>query len=1308
MKTLLLFFVLFITLNVPIKASHYYFKQISLKDGLPTIVKCICTEERGFVWIGGPSGLGRFDGHELKKYMPDSDHPNSLPDQTIYRIIEDKQHNLWILTKGGIARYRPETDDFEILRNEKGHEIIAYSACLTDQGILFGAINSVYQYNYQSKSISLLTKFTSKEVFPVSSIIFWDKNTLLCSSQWLGMILVDITTGKTTQPPFDCGKEIDDVFVDSKNRIWVAPNNGGIACFTHEGTLLASYTTQNSALRNNSILCITENNSEIWMGTDGGGIHILNPETRSFKILEHIPGDSHSLPVNSICYLHNDQNNHMWAGTVRGGMISIREASMITYTDSPINKGKGLSDNTVLCLYQDSPHKIWIGTDGGGINSFNSYTNTFNHDALTWGEKVVSISGFTPNELLLSLFNKGIYIFNKATGTSRPLTIVNKQINDQLCLKGKTVHIHRNTDETVLMMGKHIYRYTIRSKQFDRVTEEKGIDILGTPYLIGTIQNRTYLYDSRHIYRLDHQDNALKTVFTSPKNTTIYTITLDKKGVFWIGSNHGLGYYDPEKKTYRSVTTNLFKEVKSLMCDQQDKLWIGADGMLFVRLPNEGKFTVFGELDGVIVNEYLNKARLISIEGDAYMGGVNGLLRIEKEFTVQTAEDPLLQLVNIEIDGKTANETLAEQNADISVPWDTKIISIKVMAREQDIFRKKIYRYQIAGLNNQTIDSYNSELIIRSLPPGNYKIKVSCSTKNGEWTPVKQILSLTVMLPWYQSWWFILGCIFLVTGVILQMVFITIRRKEEKLKWAMKEHEQQVYEEKVRFLINISHEIRTPLTLIYGSLSRILKSLPPTDSHYTPLASTYRQAQRIRSLINMVLDLRKMEVGGGKLRLHPQDLNEWILQVSKEFMGEAQSRGIQIVYQLEERVHQVSFDTDKCEIILTNLLTNALKHSPDHSTISISSELVPANQKVRISISDQGCGLKGIDTHQLFTRFYQGSNEHDGTGIGLSYSKILVELHGGTISAKENKEAGATFYFELPLKTDEKEIVCQPKSYLNGLLSNGDKTEQSLDKPFNTEKYSLLVVDDNEELVNFLKESLEEQFKKVFTAQNGMEAMDIIKHHQPDIVVSDVMMPLKDGYTLCSEIKQDIETSHIIVVLLTACGDQQGELYSYKYGADAYLPKPFDIEMLEELLRSRLRNREYIKTRYQHIGPIPIPEEGLLSQIDESFMIKLNKVITDHLENTDFDITTLCKELGISRSRLYAKLKILTDMGVNDYINKLRLEKAIQLIATTDWSFSDIALKTGFSTSRYFSTAFKQYTGETPTQYKERTKEKNN
>jgi DNA-binding response OmpR family regulator/two-component sensor histidine kinase len=535
-----------------------------------------------------------------------------------------------------------------------------------------------------------------------------------------------------------------------------------------------------------------------------------------------------------------------------------------------------------------------------------------------------------------------------------------------------------------------------------------------------------------------------------------------------------------------------------------------------------------------------------------------------------------------------------------------------------------------------------------------------------------------------------------------------LRNKETKLKWAMKEHEQQVYEEKVRFLINISHELRTPLTLIHAPLKQLMDKLTADNENYPLIQSICKQSERMKNILNTVLNVRKMEVGQSTLHIQSIQLDEWAEQLISDFKPEASVRGITLVYQPEPEIQTLCFDKEKCTTILTNLLINALKYTPDESTISISTRLSEDRTRVRISISDQGPGLKDVDTNNLFVRFYQGNNSRPGTGIGLSYSKILVEQHGGNIGAYDNKNfgsPGATFWFELPLNTEPGNITLHPQEYLNTLLAPTQETEsipEQQEENKTAQSHTLLIVDDNKDLTDYLATALKDRFKTIWVAADGEEALRLCREKRPHIVVSDIQMPHMNGYELCKQIKEDLEISHIPVILLTARNDEESQLYGYKNGADAYITKPFEVSMLYAIVCSQLHNRERMRTRYTDIGPLPPPEEGTFSSADEEFLNRLNQIITEHLDNEQLGIPFICNKIGISRASLYNKLKALTDMGANDYITKIRMERAIWLILHTELSVNDIADKTGFSTARYFSTVFKQHTGCSPTQYREK------
>lgn len=1295
MLTTLVLFLLSLFPDKAVGNKQYAFQQISTQNGLSSSVRClVVSQEKGYVWMGTRLGIGRFDGYELRKYLLGN----------ITHIIEDKEHTIWTITPKGLFYYDYQEDKFLQARDEDNNPVTVTSICPWTDGVLFGGNGRLYKYDYANRKIKFLYPLTPNNKYNITNLQKWDDHTLLCSNRWNHALLIDVPTGQTRPVPFE-SNELISTLIDKDGNIWIAPYHQGVKCYDRNGKLLRSYHSGNSPLQTNVVLSLAENDGKIWIGTDGAGIYILNPEDDTMSILSHTPGDPYSFPVNSILYLYADANNSMWAGSVRGGLISIKEVGMKIYSDALPGTEYGLSEKSILCIYQDEDDEIWIGTDGGGINRFHPGNKKFHHVMSTWGDKVSSITGVDKQRLLVSLFSKGLFFFDRKTGNYQPLIIVNDSINELMCKRGKTVNVFQNTPETILLLAESPYSYHIGKKEFTPISLDKYTkEIIGTMLPIESKGPVSYLHDFKRIYRIDSRKNMLETLFSCQGDTIFNSIAIDESGVFWIGSNYGLSRYSIEKREHTNIPNSLINEINSLICDKRGRVWLGADGKLFAHLIHEGEFILYGESDGVILNEYLEKPRLLSAQGDIYMGGVNGLLCVNKQLPDESTTPPILELADVSVGGERMN-ALINTGQSLKVPEQSKPISIKIIAHDKDIFRKPMYRYTLRGMEGQVIYSYQPELTLSGLPARTYQVMAACSTRSGGWTEDYQILELIVLPPWYKSGWFTISCIIVAFSGIVLVFFSLLRRKENKLKWAMKEHEQQVYEEKVRFLININHELRTPLTLIHAPLKQLLATLSPEDEKYPIIQSISKQSGRMKELLNMVLNVRKMEVGQSTLHVENVELNSWVEQLIDDFRPEATMKGISIVYNPDKEVDTLCFDKEKCTTILTNLLINALKYSSENGQISVSVSLSEDQSNVRISVADEGPGLKDIDINNLFIRFYQGNNSRPGTGIGLSYSKILAEQHGGSIGAYDHETApGATFWFELPRNVQPGKVTLQPQPYLNELLAPTQEVESIPEETAvkeETMNNTLLIVDDNKDLTDYLSEALKGKFKKIWVAYDGEEALRICRESYPDIVVSDIQMPRMNGYELCKHIKEDLEISHIPIILLTARNDEESQIFGYKNGADAYLTKPFEVSILHTIIQSQLKNRERMRTRYAEAGPLPQPQESTFSPADEKFLKRLNKSITENLDNPQMGVPFLCTELGISRASLYNKLKVVTGMGANDYITKLRVERAVWLLTHSTLNINEIADQTGFSTSRYFSTVFKQYMGCSPTQYKE-------
>ena len=906
---------------------------------------------------------------------------------------------------------------------------------------------------------------------------------------------------------------------------------------------------------------------------------------------------------------------------------------------------------------------------------------------------------------MISLFGKGIFFYNKQTEHCTPLVIVNDDINNRLCQQGKTVNLMQNTPETILLLSESPYSYNWKRKTFTPIHINHLKDaIVGQLLPICVKETFSYLHDSKCIYRIDHNDNTLHVLYHCKQDTMIHSASADEKGIIWIGGNYGLGSFSPNDGSYTHISNSLINEAMSVASDQHGRLWIGNNERLLSWMTTQKRFILYGVPDGVAPNEYLPKPRLLSSEGDVYLGSVNGLLRIASTLPKEHPESPVLELSDVFVGGDRMEYTSGRKPV-LKIPEQSRTITIKVKAHNKDIFRKPAYCYNLQGYEKEPIYSYLPELTLNTLSAGTYQITASCTTRSGEWTDNYPIIELIILPPWYRTWWFILTCILTALSAVGLSVYSFLRRKENRMKLAMKEHEQQAYEEKIRFLININHELRTPLTLIHAPLKQLIEQFPAKDARYRVLQNIARQSERMKNLLNMVLDVRKMEVSQSTLHIESVNLEKWLEEVVEDFIPEATQKHITLTRQLSAGIESFYCDKEKCTTIITNLLINAIKYSNEGGEINIITSLSEKKNRVRISVSDQGPGLKDIDVSKLFTRFYQGENSRPGSGIGLSYSKILAEQQGGSVGALNNVEsAGSTFWFELPLNIKPGKLILQPQPYLNELLASAENIESVPDEPTfrsETKDYTILVVDDNMELVDYLTDAMRPYFKDVRTAYNGEEALEMCRQWHPDVIISDIQMPKMNGYELCKRVKEELDISHTPVILLTARNDEASRIFGYKNGADTYLTKPFEISTLYTAIYNQLKNRERIKKKYISSKTAPTPEESTFSAADEKFLNTMNQIITENIDEPNMGVPFLCDKLGMSRASLYNKLKALTGMGANDYINKLRIDNAINLLLNSSLTVNEIADRVGFSTPRYFSAVFKKNMGCSPTQYKE-------
>lgn len=1277
--------------------KYYYYKQLGIKEGLSqSRVQSILNDYKGYLWIGTKWGLNSYDGENIKQYFHHTDDKSSLPSSNIVFVAEDSLKNLWVATIDGICLYNRTNDSFEpIIKDEKNLYIASY--LLLDDGVLLAGSGSVFKYEYQTQElITLYTTTDPSGYTPFLEMIRYNDDHVLINTQRHGVYSYHLTNGEIEKIDYLRGENYTSVFLDSYNRLWISDYGNGLYCY-EDGQLVNYFTTSNSPLTYPVIHDMMQKDDKLWVATDGGGINIISLKDFSFTHIRHIQDDISSFPANTIYRLYKDPSNNVWAGSVRNGLIGIREVYARSFQNVPFGNRNGLSYQATNSFFEDNKGIIWIGTDGGGINSFDPKTNTFKHYLSTKNEKVVSIVEYSPNELLYFSFNKGFFIYNKLSGQIKPFILMNESMNEKTCISGYSVYTHKIAENKIVFSAQNIFLYDIAKKEFS-IIATKGVDYKrNSPTIITTVGSKTYFADESNICEYDTAKNEFSTIFKS--DYIINDAHLDSKGVFWLATTEGLVSYNIITKESRLIENSLFQEIVSVMTDDIGRIWIGTHHRLYVYKPSENTFSILAETDGVIANEYIANATIITNDNNILMGGTNGMTIIDPAIDFDVTDNHDIELLDVLLNGLSApfaknNSSLTET---IKVPWNFSSLQLKVILNEKDIFRKNIFQFQIESLHQELIHSNSNTFFINNLPIGEYSITSSYYAKNGTWSSKQKILNIEVLPPWWKTVWAYIGTGFLFGILILSFLYWLYKKRKAKKEREIADLKNKMYEERIRFLTNISHELRTPLTLVCAPLKRVINNKENSEGIQSQLTPIYKQATQMKSIIDMVLDVRKLEEGKTVLHILPHNLNDWIHSVGDEFVSEFKSKNIQLVYEFDDKIQKVAFDKNKCKFVLSNFLMNALKFSDPNTTVKIVTNLSSNSEWVRASVKDQGVGLNNVNIDSLFTDFYQGENARGGSGIGLSYARSLILNHNGKIGVLPNTDKGAVFYYELPMLAKNQAISSDlAKESPDVTIHETAKIDYEF-----LRTYSVIVVEDTYDLRVFLKDTLSPHFAKVYVAKDGKEALELIEQKLPDIIISDVVMPNMNGFDLCKAVKTNLDISHIPVILLTAYHNPQNMYIGYKIGADAFLPKPFEVDGLLDLISNQLKLRENIKARYQKDKALTL-EEISFSNADETFLLKLNELIESNISYSKLDVDFLAKSMYISRSLLYEKIKALTGLGIIEYLNRHRIDKAVMLLSTTSHNITEISEMVGFSSARYFGKVFKASKEMTPSEFKKK------
>lgn len=782
-----LIIILFLLAGVKLLSSehcvNYSFTQLSIEQGLSqSTAQSILLDHKGTLWIGTKSGLNSYTQEGIKTYLHHSGDPHSLPSNYINHLTEDSLGNFWIATSKGLALYDDEQDQFNTVNSS-----IIYSSVGVEGGMWFGSENAIHCYDYKSKELKTIhiEKEEGKGINPVDyriqKMLYLEDGKILIGTRKKGIYLYDCRIRQFTLLIPSSQNLLTSLYVTADHHIYTAFYGDGFYCYDRTGKMLKHYTKENSGLKNNYVLDMVEYNGNIWLATDGSGINLFTPRTFQFSQLQHIVGDYSSLPVNSITLLYKDMKDNLWAGSVRGGIFSIKETYIKTYKEAILNNTNGLSEQSVISLYEEKDGKVWIGTDGGGINLYDPSTDKFIHFPSTYGDKVVSIAEVSETELMVSLYTKGIFLFNKKTHKYRPFTIVDEETNKKECFYGYLSLANQVADGKIYIISCGTYVYHTHDHTFSRMQTDRDYDFSNDALCLSYSNDRFSLLKCAHqAFWVDQKSDSIRLLFELEKDELITSMSYDNNRMIWTSTNKGLGFFDLESQKYHRIRTRLFNGISYLIADGKGRLWICAQNHLYSYIIKENRFILWNSSDGFPPNEILFAYQKQSNRDYIYLGGSEGLVKINTDIPYTETQIPEIYLSEILFNGSPSLKKVKENT--IKIPWNYNSLSVHFRIKNRDVFQKYLLQYTIEGRGKQSIETYDPVLNLSSLSAGNYSIWVSCNTKNGNRTPSKQLIHIIVTPPWYKTVWFIGVAAVLFIIMTASIGYIHYRRKERNMK----------------------------------------------------------------------------------------------------------------------------------------------------------------------------------------------------------------------------------------------------------------------------------------------------------------------------------------------------------------------------------------------------------------------------------------------------------------------------------------------------------------------------------------------
>jgi signal transduction histidine kinase/ligand-binding sensor domain-containing protein/DNA-binding response OmpR family regulator len=1306
-------------------------RYLGIEQGLSNnAVVALYQDHQGFMWIGTYDGLNRYDGYNFRIFRNIIGDSTSLSTNNVYNIEGDAQHNIWIGGQNGLNIYHPLTDKFttawymdkEKNRRTKIQQEITSVKSINGSSVLASSYLSgllLFENNSTTATQIPLTTPAGKIYNYQARKIEYDPqhNRVWVFVQGYGLYSYD-PQQKTLQAVDANIKQAFCLLANRQGDLWIG-NADGLFLFnatTH--TLSQNHMPENSNVVN---LCL-DKKDRLWIGSDGAGLYQLTSGAG-----KAIPYQLANAVINSnvVYAILEDRDGRMWVGTLRGGINLIEPRAQpfkhITYSAPGSNS---LVDNFILSFCEDLQHNLYIGTDGAGLRYWDRQKNTYitykreaNNPASISSNFITGIMKDARQDIWISTWFGGINRLKKDSRTFERFTLFNthtnaREINAWLVYEDaqKNIWAGATNDGSLYQFN----RTTNSFELFDPaivnlqcLAEDRAGNLWGGNYTAVIRIDR--LHKQHRVYNIGFP---------------IRSIHESKSGQLWLGTQGaGLLMLDKNTGQYKQFTTSEglpSNAILRMLEDAQGNLWLSTYNGLARFNPLTKTCTNFTQTDGLQSNQFSFNAGLALSDGQFLFGGIRGFNSFHPDSITEQKSTPLVFLDGIRINNKPVEENdpsitarYLETIQHITVPYDKAVLSLDFIALDYSGAHKVKYAYLLQGWDKTWNYVKGSRTANYSrLQEGTYQFQVKASNPDGSWGSEARLMQITVLPPWFRTWW----AYGLYALAVFSLIYVYIRytRRQERLRYEIRlahlenEKDKELMEKKLSFFTNISHEFRTPLSLIINPIREKLNQ--QTD---VALSVAYRNARRLLSLVDQLLLFRKADSGNDLLKISNLNVIDLCNEVYQCFVQQAQARNIQYEFTAADQEVMVYADYEKIEIALFNLLSNAFKFTPDGGTIAFTVNQTPTN--VIIAIQDTGCGIPEADTANIFEKFQQaatGSTQKTGFGIGLYLVKHFITSHKGRVEVSSKMQQGTVFTIYL-----QKGTAHLPVNAINTANSGDHRlleelagetatpvinqqvapTEGRTAEEMITEKKTVLVVDDNAEIRDYLQHIFKDKYH-VYTAENGLAGLEQANKRLPDLIISDINMDGLDGLELCRKVKQSDLLGHIPVILLTAASSADTKLKGIEGGADDYITKPFDSQLLLARVETIVKNRNQLQRFF--LDSITLQESSIKVPTEyREFLRQCIKVVEQNLDTEDFTIQKFCKAMGLSRSTLYLKVKHISGQSLNAFIRSVRLRRAAVLMIRENMNVNQAAFQVGIGDIRYFREQFVKLFGMTPSEY---------